>query len=172
MAGFRGHIISAEPNPEAFRVLESKASGDERWQVRNVAVGEKDGEQPFAVTVGEQFSTLSESIRTDTNIMAHLNAVSERVEVQVEALGTFASWARRRVNYARPCLKMDTQGYDALIVRAGRECLGECVGIQSELSFKRLYADLMKFEEMLHFLRGSRRFSVRSSRTMKAISRS
>ena len=152
---FRGPIVSAEPNPNAFEALKRKASSDRNWYVKNIAVGKEIGQRQFSVMVGEQFSSLSAPISTDTSILAHLNSIQKQVMVKVETPLEFFNDARKSINFKRPFLKMDTQGYDAVIVRAAREIIGNFVGMQSELSFKRLYADSMNFEDALRLYENS-----------------
>jgi hypothetical protein len=44
---------------------------------------------------------------------------------------------------------MDTQGYDAVIVQSAGETIRQFVGIQTEVSFVRLYSDSMLFHDSL-----------------------
>ncbi len=134
---------------DAFETLKRNASADKNWHIKNVAIGEVGGPKEFSVMIGEQFSSLSEPISTDISILANLNSVRKHVTVQVETPQRFFDDAKECINFERPFLKMDTQGYDAIIARASREIIHKFVGVQSELSFKRLYAISMKFEDMV-----------------------
>jgi hypothetical protein len=46
---------------------------------------------------------------------------------------------------------MDTQGHDLSIVKGGSDYISQFVGLQSELSFTKLYEDQICFEETLKY---------------------
>jgi FkbM family methyltransferase len=58
-SGYKGRIISFEPTPEVFRVLEQNSRHDSLWQVRGVALGNTSGIATFRTTatasVGNSF---------------------------------------------------------------------------------------------------------------------
>lgn len=146
-AGFNGTIISVEPNPETFAILEKGSKSDPRWHSKNIGLADHDGEQCLAIMAGHQFTSLSEPIATNVSNVGALNTVRRRITVPVKTLKTFYSEVSRISKPARPFLKMDTQGYDAVIARSAGELISQFVGIQTELSFVRLYSDSIPFQE-------------------------
>lgn len=152
--GFQGTIISAEPNPETFRVLRSWSDADPKWYAENIGLAAHDGEQSLSITAGHQFTTLSEPIATEVahaSNVSCLNTVTKRIKVPVKTLKTFYLEAKNAMRFKRPFLKMDTQGYDTVIADSGGDNLGRFIGIQSEVSFVRLYSDSIPFHESLDF---------------------
>ena len=148
--GFQGTIISVEPNPEPFCVLRSEAKSDARWRSENIALASHDGEQHLSIMTGHQFSSLSEPIATDAakaSNVSELNTVTKRIKVPVKTLKTFYLESKNAARFARPFLKMDTQGYDTVIADSADEILREFIGIQTEVSFVRLYSDSISFHE-------------------------
>src|SRR3954465_2500661 len=45
--GYRGRLISFEPQPPAFASLKAKADADPTWECHQVALGEADGDLPM-----------------------------------------------------------------------------------------------------------------------------
>jgi hypothetical protein len=73
--------------------------------------------------------------------------------------------------FARPCLKLDTQGYGAIVARSGNDLIRKFIGIQTEVSFKRIYADSLPFRDTASFYTGLGFMLVASCRTTKSIFR-
>ncbi|MBX6328367.1 MAG: FkbM family methyltransferase [Pseudolabrys sp.] len=145
--GFRGTILSVEPNPEIFRILRQAADADARWHADNIALAGHDGEQCLSIMAGHQFTSLSDPIATRISNIGDLNVVTKRIMVPVKTLKTYYLEAKSAFRFARPFLKMDTQGYDAVIARSAGEIIREFTAIQTELSFVRLYSDSIPFQQ-------------------------
>ena len=69
--------------------------------------------------------------------------------MRTENLATTVDRLRRQFGFARPFLKLDTQGFDTQIVSAAPEAVKTFVGLQSELAIKKLYADSVDFREAI-----------------------
>jgi len=82
-----------------------------------------------------------------------LNTVTKRINVPVKTLKTFYLEAKRASQFTRPFLKIDTQGYDSVIVKSAGETIRQFIGIQTELSFVRLYSDSIPFYESFDLYR-------------------
>jgi len=147
--GFKGTIVSVEPNPETFCVLKSKSKSDARWHSENIALAGHDGEQSLSIMAGHQFTSLSEPIATKISNVRDLNTVTKRITVTVKTLKTFYLEAKNTLQFKRPFLKMDTQGYDAVIAQSAGEIMSQFVGVQTEVSFVRLYSDSIPFHDSL-----------------------
>ncbi|MGH6683332.1 MAG: FkbM family methyltransferase [Pseudolabrys sp.] len=152
--GFQGTIISVEPNPETFSVLRSRSDTDPNWRAENIGLAAHDGEQSLSIMAGHQFTTLSEPITTEAahaSNVSSLNTVTKRIQVPVKTLKTFYLEAKNATPFEQPFLKMDTQGYDAVIADSADDILKKFIGIQTEVSFVRLYSDSIQFHESLDF---------------------
>ena len=63
-------------------------------------------------------------------------------------------YLKRDLGFKAPFLKLDTQGLDVDIVRSGRDIMHEFVGLQSELSMRRIYEHSVDFREAISFYQG------------------
>jgi FkbM family methyltransferase len=148
-AGYQGRIISFEPIPEALEKLKAKASRDPNWTIIEGVVGEADGELEFNVMAASQFSSLSAPRHDESALFVDLNRVSRKVPVKSECLATALGRLQEQFGFRRPFLKLDTQGFDVRIVRAGASVIREFVGLQSEMAIAKLYDDSVDFREAL-----------------------
>ena len=149
MVGYPGLIISFEPNPDSYAVLREKAARDPKWVVENLALSAADGSQNFNIMSASQFSSLGTPRHAEVSLFAESNRISRSVNVRTETLTTAFERLQREHNFARPFLKLDTQGFDVEIVRHGRAVLANFVGLQSELAIKRIYEESIDFREAI-----------------------
>lgn len=56
--GYRGRIVSFEPNPVAFERLQASIAGDRNWCAYQLGVGDMDGEAELLVAVNDAMSSL------------------------------------------------------------------------------------------------------------------
>jgi FkbM family methyltransferase len=149
-AAWRGRIISFEPIPEAAARLRELARGDPLWQVEEVALAAATGSQVFNIMNNSEFSSLSAPRHDDVRGFEQGNRVTQQVTVRTEALTEAFARLQRQHGFARPFLKLDTQGMDLHIARAaGRDGLAPFVGLQSELAVRQIYADSVDFRDAL-----------------------
>ena len=147
--GYQGHIFSFEPNPRDAAVLRQRSARDDKWIISELAISNQDGVAQFNVMQSSQFSSLSTPSHEDVNLFVKLNAVSETIEVKTERLEKTLRRLQSEYGFARPFLKMDTQGYDVNIFKGSANIVQEFVGLQSELAIAKLYADSVDFREAL-----------------------
>lgn len=148
-AGFRGTIISFEPNPEAAAILRKAASGDSKWIVIEQALSTENGTARFNVMAESQFSSLSEPSQADTAMFADKNKVSGVVTATTETLSTAFLRLQAELGFKRPFLKLDTQGFDVKIIDSSPDILDRFIGLQSELAIKKLYAHSVDFRDAI-----------------------
>jgi FkbM family methyltransferase len=147
--GYEGLIISFEPIPEARDVLSAFAEDDPQWVVEDVALSERNGRQSFNVMASNKFSSFHRPRHEEVEAFRDSNAVERVITVPTETLGSAYERLKARCQFERPFLKMDTQGHDVAIASHAADCLQQFVGMQSELSVKRLYEDCPDFREAL-----------------------
>ena len=138
--GFQGHIISFEPNPEVAAVLAKRAENDPLWSVATVALDREPGPATFHVMADSVFSSLRRPAKDQPKVFSVANSVTRQIEVMRATLATELPAWRRRLGFSRPFLKMDTQGNDLAVVEGAGDAIREFVGLQSELSYSRIYA--------------------------------
>lgn len=139
--GFRGLIVSFEPNPGPFAELQKQAGDD--WICFPCAIGSATGELPFNVMADDVFSSFHNP--SGAAEYAKENTVVSSVTVPVRRLDEVLQ--EMDVEFERPFLKIDTQGFDLEVIEGAGETISRFLGIVSEVSIKRLYDKSPSFEE-------------------------
>ena len=149
--GYRGLIISFEPNPATAAIARNYARRDGNWIVEEIAVSRADGEQTFNVMAASQFSSLSKLRANDADVEQFLESgrVTKSFSVRTETLTTAYERLVAAHGFKRPFLKMDTQGYDVEIVRHAGPAIRHFVGLQSEMAFKKVYESSVDWREAI-----------------------
>jgi FkbM family methyltransferase len=148
-AGFAGRIVSFEPIPQRADDIRSAAAKDGLWHVEQIALSDKCGETSFSVMVADGFSTLGTPIHHETGRFTQYNVADRRIAVETETLESAYIRLKSAYGFKRPFLKMDTQGFDVVVLKSGSEIARQFVGLQSELSIRRIYAESVEFREAL-----------------------
>jgi len=148
-AGYRGRVISFEPNPDALAILTAASASDPRWTVHGCALGDLDGQIPFHIT---RLNSLSSLLTPDGPAAPEFGDDSKvaRTElVPVRRLDTFFAEHAQELREARLYLKMDTQGYDLNVLRGVAGNIHRILGLQSELSLKPIYSGMPDYLQVL-----------------------
>ena len=139
-AGFRGRIISIEPQRDAHEALVGNAAKDtfRNWHVMpRVAVGEAESMLDLHIA-GNSWSTSLLPM-----LAAHSDALPSSLEVRVEQIPVVRLDALLRessVAATPPLLiKMDVQGYESCVLRGATEILPATAAILTEMSLTPLY---------------------------------
>jgi len=146
MGGFKGRMLSFEPDPETYRHLENAARDDPEWFTFNCALGRSQGDLEFNTIVLDGVSTLSSPLTPMIDVPIQRSVV--RVERLDAVLPEFLPDPDSRI-----FLKMDTQGYD-LEVFAGSSGSKNIDLLQSEISVVPLYEGMPHFLESLRVFEG------------------
>ena len=147
--GYRGHIISFEPDPTAFALLEARSASDPRWQAINKALGRTAGRADFHIMAVSLFNSFRSPSTADTARFRGANDVARTVEVEVARLSDLLPELRARHGFHNVFLKMDTQGFDTEVFAGAIDCHSQIAGIQSEIGVKRLYEDVSPWTEQI-----------------------
>jgi FkbM family methyltransferase len=147
--GYRGRIISFEPNKESFRRLRQLAARDNSWETFGLALGDKTEERNLNITVESVFSSFLESAREQD--VAGLAASAERQKIPVERLDNLLPQLCAVTD--RVFLKTDTQGFDHQVVEGAGGVLDQLQGIQIELSLAPFYQNQPLIGDTIEFLR-------------------
>src|SRR5579859_335646 len=147
--GFKGPIISFEPVPEIAEELKKFSASDPLWFVVPVALDRESGPSTFNIMASNTFSSLHSPAGDQPGIFSGQNKVERQITVMRSTVAEeFPKWSKM-LSFKRPFLKMDTQGNDLAVVEGSGSALQEFVGIQSELSIRKLYNDAPDFSESL-----------------------
>jgi len=148
-SGFRGRVISFEPLPLSFAILQQRANKDPNWMCINAALGMSDGKGEINVSARKTSSSLLPMEN------AHLNAVPMSSVISKEEVNVFAldSFLGKIIDpRERIYLKIDVQGYEMFVLQGAMRLLEQIRGIEIELSFVPLYKKAPVFSEMVDFL--------------------
>ncbi|QNN65773.1 FkbM family methyltransferase [Sphingomonas rhizophila] len=111
--GYRGLVISFEPDPTAFQRLRERAADDRKWEALNVALGREAGRAKFNIMEVSLFNSFRAPSTSETDRFAGANEIKETVEVDVERLSDALPRLRSEHSFRNVFLKMDTQGFDS-----------------------------------------------------------
>ncbi len=150
--GFGGIILSFEPNPDVFALLERRRASDSRWHVFNMALSDFDGAADFNIMAADQFSSLERPAVGQDAIFADRNRVTKTVEMQCRRLDGLLPGLERAHGFARPFLKMDTQGHDRSVCAGAGDALDAMAGVQTELAVRPIYDGGADYRAMIDLL--------------------
>jgi FkbM family methyltransferase len=145
MAGYRGHIFCFEPITAHCESIRRLASGDPRWQVFNVALGDESGVKPFNI-----FSTA-------TVLSSFLSRVGKeelptRIEsITIRRLDDVLDELIQNAAMARIFLKIDTQGYDVEVLKGCVRWVDKISLLRSEVSVRPIYRHMPHYTEALAY---------------------
>ncbi len=152
--GFNGDISSFEPLSNVFKKLKENSSGDNKWHVYNLALGDKDEQQEINVsknTVSSSFlEMLPEHIKQEPD-----SVVVSKQKISVKR--TDAIWKEYDFSSFEVFLKLDVQGYEKKVLEGAIESLKRIRLIQLEMALIPLYegevllADMIQYMETLGF---------------------
>lgn len=173
-AGFKGPILSFEPNPTAFERLRRAAARDGDWHVFPVALGRERGMARFNVMAADLFSSFRQPLTGPDVDFTDANRIERSIDVPVERLEDLLPGLAAEHGFSNPFLKMDTQGFDLeVFAGAGGEMRRFCA-LLSEVSLRGLYAASPDLHESIAAYRAggfalASLFSVHPTMPLKAI---
>jgi len=151
---YQGRIVSFEPVAKHVAVLRDRAGDDALWHVEGCALGADDREMTINVMVSDQFSSFLEPDNDRVHDYADLNVPCGQEAVAVRTLDGILPRLQERFGFARPYLKLDTQGFDLEVLRGARTSLGNVCALQTEASIRGIYKGMPGYMETLQALDG------------------
>jgi len=136
--GYRGRIVSFEPQPSAYAELAAAARGDPAWSVHALALGREEG----VATLYDCGRSLLASLHRPVALLherVRAARPAEERRVPVARLDRLFEQLVEGLPAPRVFLKMDTQGSDLDVFAGAAGGLDRIVGLQSELSVLPLY---------------------------------
>jgi FkbM family methyltransferase len=148
-SGYKGRIRSYEPLHEAFASLSIKAAHDNAWIVVNSACGAKKQTATINVAKNSYSSSLLPILdkhvqnAKDSKYMSQeeISVCSLDEEVLSSLTANDKVW-----------LKIDTQGYEAEVLKGAVGLMARVSGVECELSILPLYDGQPLIDEMIHSL--------------------
>jgi FkbM family methyltransferase len=155
--GYRGRIVSFEPQSDVFRALEKTAEGDARWECRRLALGAVDGARRMKVSGFSPSSSLLPMRDEHIEVWPESRPVGDE-EVQVARLDGLA--AELQIASHRTLLKADVQGYEMEVLKGAGRVLQQIEAAYFELLFAPFYEGQSEYFEVMATLeRSGLRFS-------------
>jgi FkbM family methyltransferase len=145
--GYRGKIVSFEPLHEPLQSLHRRAAGDPLWKVFPYALG--DSNRTVTVNVAGN-GCASSSVLPMLSRHAEACPDSRYVDVQeTEQHRLDAVWPQVAGPEERVFLKLDVQGYEGAVLEGAADRVGQCAGLQMEVSCVPLYEGGLLLEDAL-----------------------
>lgn len=135
--GYSGRVVSFEPLSSAHALLTRAASGDSAWAVHpRGAIGDHDGE----ISINIAGNNVSSSVLPMLKQHAQAAPESQYVGSEKTPLSQLDTVAPLYIQSARSVfVKIDTQGFEAPVLRGATQTLQNCRAVQLEMSLTPLY---------------------------------
>lgn len=148
--GYRGRVASFEPDPDSLTVLRARAGKDPSWDVLPYAVGDESRRaQLLRFSASNENSLLAPS-DYGRERHASLRDGASHAEVAVVRLDDVIAELGPA---QRIFLKMDTQGYEAHVLRGASALLARVVGLQVEMQPVPTYEEATPMPELTMLIR-------------------
>lgn len=143
-----GPIHSFEPLPELAAVLRSRAKGDSRWTIYEVALGPRQGSMHLNEAASPGFSSFLTPGPSDV--------FSDRIRtirVRDVPVRTLQDILREEIpDSQRIFLKIDTQGYDLEVLKGLHHDVNRIAVVQIEVAVRPLYREMPTWQQSLRAL--------------------
>ncbi len=149
--GYRGRIISFEPTSEAFEKLSKTSRNDPNWEIHHSSLGERDGKTTINISKNSVSSSLLESLPELTESAPNASFIKKE-EIDIKKLDTI--FDSLNIHNKNIYLKIDTQGYESLVLDGAQDSLKKISGIQLEMALIPSYEGATTFQEMTAKLNG------------------
>lgn len=148
--GYSGRMVSFEPLPDAHAKLKVNAAGDPNWIIHErVALGAAPGEVEINIAGNSWSSSILPMLD------AHLSAAPQSAYVgkaKTRVITLDSVFEQYRSNGERTYLKIDTQGFEAQVLKGLTQHLKDIFAVQLELSLVPLYAGQELYRYFLDYL--------------------
>ncbi|NTV12465.1 MAG: FkbM family methyltransferase [Desulfobulbaceae bacterium] len=152
-AGFKGNIVSFEPQANAHARLIKTSHSDHTWKIAQpMALGDVETELEINLA-GDSFSSSLLTMLPSHFEASPSSKCSDTEIVKVRRLDSLDEPVIRSAK--RIYLKIDTQGYEMPVLLGAKGIMDKVVGIQLEMSVISLYEGQALFQELLTWLDGA-----------------
>lgn len=129
--GYTGRIVSFEPLSRTQSQLRASANADPKWEVRQLALSEFDGEAEFNISSTDVWSSmLARDGRTRTDKVDYVGTETVRTARldSLDVLDGNPAW-----------VKLDVQGFEMQVVAGAERTLEQVTGVECEMSVEPFY---------------------------------
>jgi len=150
--GYRGLILSFEPVPDTYSQLCGAARGDLKWKTFCVALGRENQRRSINVMKSSQLNSFLQPAAGLQGVLGEVNVVEHTEIVEVRRLADLMPSFRTEFGFARPYLKLDTQGFDLDVIAGAGTQLEGVVAMQTEMSVQPTFREMPSYRESLRTL--------------------
>lgn len=147
--GYNKTIVSFEPINSVFKILLKKSSNDPRWIVNNYALGEEEIETEINISNNSFSSSILMMLPLHLKSAPNSNYISKETIKVKKFDQIFGDYFNESSNVY---LKIDTQGYEKLVLNGALNSLNKIKAVQLEMSLFELYKNECLFVEMIGFM--------------------
>ena len=133
--GYRGRIVSFEPNPGAHARLCKAIAHDPLWEAHQLGAGDVAGELTLSISNADVLSSFKSVNAFGAGSVHSSEAATARVKVV--RLDDFLAGHPDLVS--RTYLKIDTQGFEMEVLRGAGDMLQRMTAVQAELGLIKMY---------------------------------
>jgi FkbM family methyltransferase len=152
--GYAGRIISFEPDPESYKLLDERSRRDTHWCALRMALGSEDGTAVLNIMRHNQLNSLRVPNTMGVSIIPDRGMTLKSLEeVDIRRIDSIFDHCAAGIATPRVFLKVDVQGYDLEVFSGATNCMRHVVALQSEVSLKPIYEQAPSFDEAIHVLR-------------------
>lgn len=135
--GYKGRIVSFEPVQSAYDELSKNAAQRPGWTVVRMGIGDESREMDINVSGSFTLSSSFSAMLPKHLEVAPNTAYTGQERVVVRPIDdVFSGYCG---DGDRVFMKVDTQGYEANVIRGAEKSLPRIAGVQLELSLEQLY---------------------------------
>lgn len=146
--GYKGLIVSFEPNPKAYDRLKRSIGGDSNWLAYPCALGEKDGDADLSVAENDAMSSFKGLTEFGQGTGAKATGA---VKVKTSRLDSFLG--ERPELMKNIYLKIDTQGFEMEVLRGAGNMLSRIAVVQAEIALVHTYRDELDWLTIVSWIR-------------------
>jgi FkbM family methyltransferase len=149
IGGYRNRIISFEPLSVAFAKLSTLAANDPKWDVYNMAIGDKNGKAEINISENLVSSSIlnMEKVHLDA---APTSSFIGKQEVEVRTIDSL--FDNLNIKGQNNFMKIDTQGFEKNVLDGAVDSLKHIDTLQLEMSVITLYKGEMLYYQLSDFL--------------------
>ena len=134
--GFRGEIISFEPQSKAFKKLKNNLANDLLWRGENIGLGSKESEETINISENSVSSSVLPMLDEHTKAAPSSAYIASEI-IQVRALDEIHD--NLKIDGKVSWLKIDVQGFESQVIDGALESLQKFDFIQFEAALVPLY---------------------------------
>ena len=160
--GYKGNILSFEPQKEAYNKLLKNSHNDPKWKIYEKCGLGKNGFKKINISKNSVSSSFleMENLHLDTN--PHSKFIKKE-DVKIISLNEV--FIKEKKSFKNNFLKIDAQGYEKEVLESGENILDNFTGISCEISVQPLYKGEAKFLDIINYLiaKGFEIYSIHNS---------